>query len=164
MITVAFDGIVHDRTSFNCGNDSMNSFLRNTVSQWERKGLTRCWVLESEDSHQIVGYYTLSAIAVTTHDALRAGARQLPSEVSIPALLVGQLAVDIAYQGSGVGKLLLIDALKRTSTVDVAWALIVVDAIDERAATWYEGLGFVQLSSNPRRLALTRSVVAQLLL
>ena len=54
------------------------------------------------------------------------------------------------------GKMLLIDAIKRTLDVsnEIAIYAIVVDAIDEQAECFYQQYGFSPLSSEGRRLFL----------
>lgn len=68
--------------------------------------------------------------------------------------MIGRLAVDHAAQGHGVGKMLLIDAIKRTLAIsdDIAIYCLVVDAIDERAQYFYEQFGFLLLSPENQRL------------
>jgi GNAT superfamily N-acetyltransferase len=70
--------------------------------------------------------------------------------------LLGRLAVNQAAQGHGVGKMLLIDAIKRTLAVsdEIAIYAMVVDAIDERAQHFYEQFGFSRLTSENQRLFL----------
>ncbi|MBK7033599.1 MAG: GNAT family N-acetyltransferase [Ignavibacteria bacterium] len=88
--------------------------------------------------------------------------RGLPSEIPIPAVLIGQLAVDQRFQGQGKGSLLLIDALKRSKELGLGWAVVVVDAFDEKAAQWYETFGFIRISSKPTRLIIPRITVEKL--
>lgn len=159
MITTAFEPEVHDRTSFDCGVESINTFLRNQATQWYRKGLTSCWVLESDDNRRIIGFYTLSAAALSYQDVAGSGVRQLPTTIQIPALRIGRLGVSRDHQGQGIGALLLIDTMTRSRRIDAAWAFIVVDAIDERAAAWYMSFGFVPIDSDCRRLVIARKTV-----
>jgi GNAT superfamily N-acetyltransferase len=59
-------------------------------------------------------------------------------------------------QGVGVGRMLLMDAIKRTLGVsdEIAIYALVVDAIDEKAMGFYEQYGFSLLSAEGRRLYL----------
>ena len=63
--------------------------------------------------------------------------------------LLGRLARDVNYKGQGIGELLLADALKRafaaTSAI-ASWA-VVTDPLNEKAAGFYEGFGFISLES-----------------
>lgn len=159
MITTAFDPEVHDRTSFDCGVESINGFLRNQATQWIRKGLSSCWVLESDNSREIIGFYTLSAAALSFKDVIQLAGRHLPKTIQIPALRIGRFGVDVKQQGKRLGEALLIDALLRASLVDIAWAFVIVDAVDADAAAWYARFGFVPLCSEPLRLVISRETV-----
>ena len=82
-------------------------------------------------------------------------AKKLPQRV--PLVLIGRLANSLATRGQGVGALLLVDALRRIVEVSntVGVTLILVDAKDEAAASFYRHFGFVSLPDTPHRLALT---------
>jgi ribosomal protein S18 acetylase RimI-like enzyme len=68
-------------------------------------------------------------------------------------VLLGRLAVDQSQQGRGIGAMLLAEALRRAVAAgEVAAArLIVVDAVDEDAAAFYQRYGFVRTPENPLR-------------
>ena len=100
--------------------------------------------------NRVLAYYSLAA-----HEVLRENA---PGKVSrgsperIPALLLGRLALDESLHGKGLGGQLLADALARAlAAADSAGArLVVVDAIDEAAATFYERYGFTRVPGGAR--------------
>ncbi|HZE17673.1 MAG TPA: GNAT family N-acetyltransferase, partial [Mycobacterium sp.] len=68
-------------------------------------------------------------------------------------VLLARLAVDRSQQGKGVGAMLLAEALRKAVAAgEVAAArLIVVDAVDEDAAAFYERYGFVRIRCVPQR-------------
>ena len=68
-------------------------------------------------------------------------------------------------RGKGVGELLAADAVYRILGAARALAVlaIVVDAKDERAATFYEGFGFRRFPLRPSRLFLLASSAASAL-
>ena len=74
----------------------------------------------------------------------------------MPAALIGRLAVSIAAQGQGVGKMLIADAIKRTLAVgdQIAIYALVIDAINDNAKGFYEQFGFTRLSDDSPRLFL----------
>lgn len=65
-----------------------------------------------------------------------------PSE--IPAVLLARLALSQPLRGQGLGEVLVADALSRIvdATHTVAARVVVVDALRERVAQFYESLGF----------------------
>ncbi|MCL2781551.1 MAG: GNAT family N-acetyltransferase [Actinomycetia bacterium] len=61
-----------------------------------------------------------------------------------PAVLMGRLAVDRRAQGAGLGRLLTRDAILSTlAAADrIGVRLLLVHALHERAAGYYESIGF----------------------
>jgi GNAT superfamily N-acetyltransferase len=66
--------------------------------------------------------------------------------MQVPLLLIGRLAVDLGWQRRGLGSALLADALRRCIAASTIAGIrgIVAHAIDEPAATFYEGHGFIR--------------------
>ena len=89
-------------------------------------------------------------------------AKKLP-QYPLPAVLLGRLAVDTQFQGQGLGKLLLVDALKRAlaASQSIAVHAMVVDAKDAQAKSFYEKFGFIASSDLPLRLFLPLKSVQQ---
>jgi ribosomal protein S18 acetylase RimI-like enzyme len=107
-----------------------------------------------------VGFYSLSAFKLDLDDLPEEIARKLPRyDDGVPAALIGRLARDARMRGKGLGDLLVADAVRRILGAAQALAVlaIVVDAKDERAATFYEGLGFRRFPLRPNRLFLLAS-------
>jgi GNAT superfamily N-acetyltransferase len=94
------------------------------------------------DTDKIIGYYTLSAVAVEHADLPGQVRRNAPNPV--PAVLMGRLAVDAKAQGWGLRTCLVRDAILSTlAAADrIGVRLLLVHALHERAATFYEKLGF----------------------
>jgi len=106
-------------------------------------------------AERVVGYYSLSAHAITRDDAGGGWlARNTPDP--IPAVLLGRLAVDVGYQGQGVGWSLLRDAIgqARRGGGIVGMRALVVDPIDEAAAAFYTHFGFRRFPAATDRLFL----------
>jgi predicted N-acetyltransferase YhbS len=90
----------------------------------------------------VVGYYTLSAVAVERAELSTRARRNAPSPV--PAVLLGRLAVDRNAQGSGLGRLLVRDAVLSTlAAADrIGVKLLLVHALNEQVSLFYQRLGF----------------------
>jgi predicted N-acetyltransferase YhbS len=71
--------------------------------------------------------------------------------------LLARLAVDRSYQGSGIGRLLLFDALARLerNSHDIGFELVVVDALHEDAACFYLTYGFRRVLDHELKLYMT---------
>jgi len=143
----------HRREEFSCGIVALDRYLHNQARQDVSKGVAAAFVLTS-DSATIAGFYTLSATVLNLRDLPDDFARRLPRYPSVPATLLGRLAVSTEYRGKGLGESLLIDAMKRVlmTTHDVASAAIVVDAKDELARQFYVQYDFIPLPSQEDRL------------
>ena len=82
-------------------------------------------------------------------------AKKLPKH-PVPAALIDRLAVDLATQNIGTGRMLLADAVKRAIAVsdDIAIYAMVVDAINQQAESFYKRYGFTPLAYGSGRLFL----------
>jgi len=146
----------HDRAGFSCDVDSLDNYLKKQAKQDIKRRISRVFVaIRPEYPATIVGYYTLSTLSIELSQLPEALARKLPRH-PVPAALIGRLAVSQQAQGQGIGKMLLMDAIKRTLGVsdEIAIYAIVVDAIDVHAKSFYQQYGFSSLSSKSHRLYL----------
>lgn len=147
----------HDRTTFDCGVEALNAFLRTTAVQHQDKGVSRTFVLVDLTSitpDRILGYFTLSACEGQSHELPDALAKRLPRR--IPAVLLGRLAVDQEFQRLGYGGALLIEAIRRVAATSsqIGIAGLFVDAKDAAANSFYQKFGFVPLVDDALRLFL----------
>jgi GNAT superfamily N-acetyltransferase len=156
--TQRFDPAVHDISAFDCGNDLLNRWLTRYAGQSERRDAARTFIAPGPDS-SVLGYYTLLA-GQLRHEAATPAVRKGQSQhFPIPIALLARLAIDKSHQGKGFGAELLRDALARVqlASAQVAVRAVVVHAIDERAAGFYERFGFRALTATPRTLMVTLS-------
>lgn len=144
----------HDRTGFTCGHPELDHWFRTRAGQDQRRHVAQVFVALRDQ--RIVGFYSLSMFTLTLEGLPPALARKLPKYEAIPAAIIGRLARADSERGSGLGDLLLADAIKRVlcATEVVAAFAIVVDAKDDRGKQFYEAHGFIPLASRPRRLFL----------
>ena len=120
-------------------------------------------LVESNNPNVVLGYYTLCATGLAQGDVPAAARKHIPRYPLVSATLIGRLAVSEARQGERLGAMLLADAVRRAyaSAVTVGSSMLVVDAISERAAAFYEGNGFVRLPDS-LRLVLPMHTIQQL--
>jgi hypothetical protein len=145
----------HDQSEFACGRLELDAYIRERAGQDMKRHLATAFVLV-DDSPVVIGYYTLSQLALSLDDLPEEIARRLPRYPLVPGTLIGRLAVDMRRQGGGLGELLLIDALLRAwrTSRSVASYAILVDAIDERARDFYLGYDFIPRPRDPLKLFL----------
>ena len=162
-LTVEPLGPHHDRASFSCGEPSLDHYIRRQASQDIRRRVARVFVASGDPPERIAGYYTLSAASFEKDNLPAELARCLP-HYPVPAAVIGRLGVDLRTQGSGLGEILLIDAIHRVvragDTVGVY--AVVVDALRDRAGAFYERYGFAPFPSQPLRLYLPLRTFEQL--
>lgn len=150
----------HDRERFRSGRDELDTwFWRNAGQADRRQGSARVWVLCDDDLDEgrtPLGYYALVAHAVTIADSPKGITRGQPPGLPVGAVLLARLAITESHQGRGLGTRLLADAVRRVGMADehVAVPVLVVDAIDENAARFYEQFDFHRFPTNLLRLGI----------
>jgi GNAT superfamily N-acetyltransferase len=155
----------HNRSGFSCGIQRLDDFIQHRAGQYERRHLGKTYVAVGEDRRAVIGYYTLAAGSVPFESLPPETARKLPNH-PVPVMLLARLAVDSQVQGQHLGETLLIDAFRRSVTISAQLGIhaVQVDAINEKAASFYRRYGFVPLANQPHRLILPISAIAPLLL
>ena len=156
----------HQKEHFRCGNNSLDNYLHLQAKQDIKRKLSACFIL-SDNGSEVKGYYTLSSASIPRGILPEPIIKKLPpSYKDLPVTLLGRLAVSNNHKGKGIGKMLLIDALKRSydaSATSIASMAIIVDPIDNDAIQFYTKYGFISLA-NSNKMFITMNTVAQLFL
>jgi len=146
----------HDRSQFDCGEEDLNTWLRQHASQSDKRHATLTRVLTGEGDDVVRGYYSQCSYRL---DGLELealyGADDKP-RYAIPSVLLARLARCESVRGEGVGEILLAHALRACTEVSerVGLQMVVVHAINERAAEFYETYGFVRFVDHPNSLMM----------
>ena len=143
----------HDLSQFQCGEPTLDDWLRRRALQNETSGASRTYV--ACVGKLVVGYYALAVGAVAHLGARGRVQRNMPDPV--PVMIIGRLAVDQTVQGRSLGSSLLRDAVLRTlQAAEIAGIrAILVHAISERAKRFYEKWGFIASPVDPMTLMIT---------
>lgn len=143
----------HELEEFDCGTPSLNEWLKRRARRNEQEGASRTYVVCV--GKQVVGYYCLAAGSVCCLDVPGRVRRNMPDP--IPVVVIGRLAIHRDWQGQGLGRALLRDAVLRTlNAAEVAGVrAILVHAISEEARRFYENCGFMKSPTNPMTLVVT---------
>ena len=144
----------HDRSQFVSGSAPLDRYLREQASQDIKRRIVTCFVAVDIASHDVVGFYTLTATSFALDALAPEITKKLPRYPLVPAALVGRLAVAASSQGKGLGAALLADAFLRVARVEMGVFAMLVDAKDEAAQRFYERYGFTLLAAEQRRLVL----------
>lgn len=153
----------HDRSGFSCGNERIDSYFRQTVSQDVKRDYATCFVARDLLTDRLAGFYTLSSSSVPLTDVPAELARKLPRYPTVQAVLIGWLARHSDFAGLGLGEALVFDAIRTVISAPIGAHAVFADAIDDRAAAFYASFGFAPLTSKPTTLFLPLSIARGLL-
>lgn len=150
----------HDLSGFDCGEASLDDWLRRRALPNTESGASRTYVVCSGPM-RVVAYYALAAGAVAHLEAPGRVKRNMPDP--IPVMVLARLAVDRSYQGRGLGASLPRDAIVRTlQAAEIAGIrAMLVDAISDRARRFYESAGFAPSPVDPSMLFITMAEAAK---
>lgn len=140
-LAIAKLAVAHDPTSFDCGNEALNRFIKLYALQSQRASVSQTYV--ATDGSEIAGYHTIVVGQVEHDDAPERLAKGVPRH-PIPVIILARLAVDLNHQCKGLGAALVLDAMRRVlQAADIAGIrAMVVHAKDEQAQRFYMHLGF----------------------
>ena len=141
----------HNFDAFDCGEVSLNDWLKRRARHNEESGASRTYVV-CDNQHNILGYYTLANGSVMLTEAPKKLRRNMPNK--IPVMILGRLAVDLKHQHKGLGCGLLRDAVSRVLEAGKIGGIraILVHAISDKAKNFYERNGFLQCPFDPMML------------
>jgi GNAT superfamily N-acetyltransferase len=155
----------HDLPSFTCGDESLDRYLKTQAGQDVRRKANGVFILVECHAHEhVLGYYSLCATALQQGEVPLQARKHVPRYPLVSATLLGRMAIAANRQGERLGSILLADALKRTlsSASTVGSCMLVVDAISERAAGFYEANGFIRLPESLRLVLPMRTIDAMI--
>ena len=144
----------HDLSRFRSGQPTLDDWLKNRALSGEASGAARTRVVCFKGSDRVVAYDCLCAGSVARADAPGAVRRNMPDPV--PAVLLGRLAVDLDFQGAGLGGGLIRDAAGLTLRVaeGVGVRALLVHALSDAAVAFYRRYGFKPAPADPHVLML----------
>ncbi len=154
----------HLTEGFECGEPSLNIWIERHARQAQASGSARVFVT-TDDDERVAGFYALAAAAVSPRDATERLMKGQPEHQSVPAILIGRLAVDQVHQGNHVGRSLLQDALLRCATAadSIGARAVIVHAISDDARRFYERFGFERSPTDSHHLILLMKDLRKLL-
>lgn len=154
----------HKKSDFSCGKEMLDRYIQEQAGQDVKRKLSACFVVNDVETNLLKGYYTLSNNSIPIELVPNQIQKKLPrSYKSIPTTLLGRLAIDNKFQGQGIGKLILIDALKRSYEISktIGSFAVIVDPIDQEAENFYDKYGFIKLPDSGK-MFLPMKTISQL--
>jgi len=143
----------HDLAHFNCGEETLDSWLREQA--WASRRTASTYVI-ADPENRVAGYYCLSSGALMRRSMPGSARSRRGLPDPIPVILLGRLAIDQRYQGHGLGADLLQDAVIRA--IDAAHQIaaygLLVHALNESSLAFYQRWGFTPCRDHPLTLLL----------
>jgi predicted GNAT family N-acyltransferase len=150
----------HERSTFHCGEPSLDQFIKQYARQNDAKDISRTFVLVREGEQRIFGYYTLAAGEVSRDAMPKELVKNLP-RYPIPAVVLARLAIDSLIKGERLGRFLIWDALERCVHLSeqIGIFAVLVDSINIAASNFYQHFGFSPFTDQPLRLYQTTAKI-----
>jgi len=142
----------HDSSDFDCGEPSLDDWLRHRALKNESR-FARTYVVC--EGNRVDAFYCISAGAVERASAPGRLRRNAPD--TIPVSVIGRLAASRDHSGKGLGADLLSDALRRIALASqsIGIAAVLVHAKDEAARRFYlKCAEFIEYPADSRTLFL----------
>lgn len=139
---------------FSSGKPALDDWLKDHSLQAGSSGTARTFIV-TDTGDRVVGYYSLSMGSISQDEAT-VRIRKGTGRHSIPVILLARLAVDQKFQGRGIGRALLRDAVIRGVNIsqEVAFRAIITHPIDDNAANFYLKFGFEPSPISPDQLMI----------
>jgi GNAT superfamily N-acetyltransferase len=167
---VELDKALHDRNSFDSGEEELNDFIKTKAAKHMAAGISRTMLLPAasplpDGKYPICAFYSITPSAIARETFPDALVKRLP-HYPIPVFLIAQLAVHSEFHGKGLGKITLIKALEYLWEINAhmrAFAII-VNCLNDDAQAFYAKYDFeVLCQHNGRtRMFLPVKTVGQL--
>lgn len=143
----------HVLDGFDSGEPVLDEWLKRRALKNQGVGASRSFVVCA--GQVVVGYYCLSAGAISHESAPKAMRRNMPDP--LPVLLLGRLAIDRRFHNQGLGRALLRDAMLRCLSIAMETGVfaLLVHALSEPARRFYLSQGFVASTVQPMTLIMT---------
>lgn len=143
----------HEIADFDCGRESLNTWLVRHARQAQAAGSAKTFV--AADDNVVVGFYSLTVGQVSALDAparIRNGMGAYP----IPVVLLARLAVACQHQGRGIATGLLQDSMRRALMISEQAGVraLLTHPLDETAAAFYRRFGFIDSPLQEAQLLL----------
>lgn len=143
----------HRTTSFDCGDASLNGWLRQRALANQRSGGTRTFVVCDADEG-VKAYVALASGAVAASASPGRFRRNMPDP--IPVVVLARLAVCSSVQDQGLARALLADAFERVlqASEQIGVRGILVHAASAATRAFYLHMGFEPSPVDPHTLLL----------
>jgi predicted N-acetyltransferase YhbS len=147
-----------NRSAFDCGRDSLNLWFNRHAWRNQEAGVSRTNIVCDTVTGAIAGYVSMCAAQIERAHLPKSAQRNRPDP--IPALLLGQLAVDRQCQGKGYSRSLMLFALETAVrfSKEIGCFGVLTHPLDDGVRAFYTRFGFETLPFDPKRSMVVRIV------
>ncbi len=137
------------KKSFDCGKPSLNNWLQRYAWTNQKSGVSRTNVIYDPEVDDLLAFVSMANAEIRRELLSKPQQRNKPK--SVPAVLLGQLAVDLKYQRHGLAKSLLFFAYKTAVQVaeKTGCYCLITHPVDDNAKAFYQHWGFVENPVDP---------------
>ncbi len=145
---------IHILGSFSSGEPVLDDWLQRRALSNLESGASRTYVICPKGLQNVNGFFSLSMGQILASEVVGSMRRNMPNK--IPAVVLGRLAIDVSWQGKGVGRALLSEVMRRSlrASEEVSARLVIVHAISPAAENFYKHHGFTRLPVEAPMLAI----------
>lgn len=149
MYFVELNKTIHNRKSFDCGEEELNDFIKTKAVRHMERGISKTFVLIGDEISKakklILAFYTITSQTISRELFQKQNYPHYP----IPVFLIVQLAVDKTQQGKGIGEVTLIKALEHLLETRkyMEAVAVTVDCLNNNAEKFYKKYGFQDLNT-----------------
>lgn len=134
----------HSLADFQCGSEPLDEFIHDQAREFSERRLGETWLLCDDD--EVIAFYTLAPASVPDSDYAGDETPEFEKlddiHYPIPALLIARFGVAEAYQGDGIGSVLVDFIIVWAEQQDLPFWFIEVDS-KEQSVGFYKDLNFV---------------------
>ena len=143
----------HVLSGFDCGIDSLSTWLPKHARRAAASGSARTYVVEDAEHDRVIGYHALCAASARWHEASARAAVGCHAIQSLRSCSPVSPSTE-SVQGRGVGRFLLRDAMARTlaAAADLGVRILLVHALRRGGADFYLHHAFEPSRTNPLNL------------
>lgn len=152
----------HALTAFRCRSAAIEAWLQRHAVNSHQGNFPHVTVTTPHGSDEVVAFYALCAAAIehtAAPEALTRGGGQHP----IPAILLAQLGVHTQHEGRGLGRHMVLDAIRRSSAISthLGARALMVHCESRAARDFYLSVlpSFVPLPGEPMTLVLSMKAI-----
>lgn len=140
----------------------MNRFLQHFARQSHEQRAAKTWcAIDNADPGRVLGFYTVTPAEVA-YESVPPRLTKGLARHDVGGFKLARVATDLRVAGQGLGGQLVSAAALRClrAANEVGGVLLVIDAKNERAATWYTKFGAEPTQDQPLTLVVPLSTFA----